>query len=115
MFYRMLSCLFLFSMKLFAEEDIVQPKNTFTQPAIMLGVAVLFFYFILWRPEQKRRKAIEQRKNQLAKGDRVTAMGIIGVIDEIREHTVVLTIASGKIEVVKAAISEVLKSDGTKM
>ncbi|EPJ20403.1 preprotein translocase, YajC subunit [Chlamydia psittaci 02DC23] len=80
----------------------------------MLGIAILFFYFILWRPEQKRRKAMEKRKNELAKGDKVTAMGILGTIDEIREHTVILSITSGKIEILKAAISEILKPDGTK-
>lgn len=119
---RVVSCgltlhVFLFllaSLQVFAEDDMAQAKNTFLQPAVMLAIAILFFYFILWRPEQKRRKAAEKRKNELAKGDKVTAMGIIGVIDEVREHTVVLNIASGKIEILKAAISEILKPDGTR-
>ncbi|WP_201456367.1 preprotein translocase subunit YajC [Chlamydia sp. 17-3921] len=105
---------FLSSSVAFAEEEVARTKNTFLQPAVMLGIAILFFYFILWRPEQKRRKAAEKRKNELEKGDKVTAMGIVGVIDEVREHTVILNIASGKLEVLKAAISEILKSDGTK-
>ncbi|WP_348663237.1 preprotein translocase subunit YajC [Chlamydia vaughanii] len=116
MFSRLFMC-FLFLMSsatLLADEEGSQTKSTFTQPAVMLGIAILFFYFILWRPEQKRRKAMEKRKSELAKGDKVTAMGILGTIDEIREHTVVLSVASGKIEMLKAAISEVLKSDGTK-
>ena len=104
----------LTSLQVFAEDDMAQAKNTFLQPVVMLAIAILFFYFILWRPEQKRRKAAEKRKNELAKGDKVTAMGIIGVIDEVREHTVVLNIASGKIEILKAAISEILKPDGTR-
>lgn len=96
---------------LFADDDGAAAKSSFGQPAVMLGIAILFFYFILWRPEQKRRKAMEQRKNSLAKGDKVTAMGIIGVIDEVGEHTVILNIASGKIEILKAAISEVIKDE----
>lgn len=99
---------------LLANEDGSSGKSTFAQPGIMLGIAILFFYFILWRPEQKRRKAMEKRRNELSRGDKVTAMGIVGTIDEIREHTVVLNIASGKIEILKAAISEVLKPDNTK-
>ncbi len=94
----------------FAEEEALQQKGAFAQPAVMLAIAIGFFYFILWRPEQKRRKAMEQRKSQLAKGDKVTAMGIVGTIDEVREHTVVLNIASGKIEILKAAISEIVSS-----
>ncbi|SPN73994.1 hypothetical protein,preprotein translocase subunit YajC,preprotein translocase, YajC subunit,Preprotein translocase subunit [Chlamydia serpentis] len=107
--------LFLLStFPLLAEEEVAQSKNTFVQPAIMLAIAILFFYFILWRPEQKRRKAMEKRKNDLAKGDKVTAMGIIGVVDDIREHTVILNLASGKVEVLKAAISEILKPGDNK-
>lgn len=96
---------------LFADDDMTVAKSSFGQPAVMLGIAILFFYFILWRPEQKRRKAMEQRKNSLTKGDKVTAMGIVGVIDEVGEHTVILNIASGKIEILKAAISEVIKDE----
>lgn len=106
--------LFMGSFPLLANEDSTSGRNTFAQPAIMLGIAILFFYFILWRPEQKRRKAMEKRRNELSRGDKVTAMGIVGTIDEIREHTVVLNITSGKIEILKAAISEVFKPDGTK-
>ncbi|WP_066483375.1 preprotein translocase subunit YajC [Candidatus Chlamydia sanziniae] len=116
MLFRMFMCFsfLLSSSLLWAEEEAPQSKNTFVQPAIMLAIAILFFYFILWRPEQKRRKAMEKRKNEITKGDKVTAMGIIGVVDDIREHTVVLNIASGKVEVLKAAISEILKPDGSK-
>lgn len=110
----MLFSLVLAHSSLLADEEATQMKNSFAQPAVMVGIAILFFYFILWRPEQKRRKAMEKRKNELAKGDKVTAMGILGTIDEVREHTVILNVASGKIEILKAAISEVLKPDGTK-
>ncbi|AAD19022.1 hypothetical protein CpB0913 [Chlamydia pneumoniae TW-183] len=116
MLSRIVTC-FLFllsSLPLFAEEEAAQSKNTFVQPAVMLAIAILFFYFILWRPEQKRRKAMEKRKNDLAKGDKVTAMGIIGTVDDIREHTVILNIASGKVEVLKGAISEILKPNDNK-
>lgn len=114
MLFQFFSFLVVLSFKvlpLFADDDTTIAKNSFGQPAIMLGVAILFFYFILWRPEQKRRKAMEERKSALTKGDKVTAMGIVGVIDEIREHTVILNITSGKIEILKAAISEIIKDE----
>lgn len=82
-----------------------------SQTLIMVGIALVFFYFILWRPEQKRRKAAEQMRSSLKKGDRVTAMGIVGKVDKIQEHTVILKMVDGsKIEVLKAAISEVQPS-----
>lgn len=87
------------------------PGGGITQTLIMIGIALVFFYFILWRPEQKRRKAAEQMRGSLKKGDRVTAMGIIGKVDRIQEQTVVLKMIDGaKIEILKAAITDVQPS-----
>ena len=75
---------------------------------MMIGVALVFFYVILYRPEQKRRKAAEAMRSALKKGDRVTAMGIIGRIDRMTDHTVILKMVDGaKIEMLKAAITDV--------
>ncbi len=91
----------------------VAPQNGITQTLLMIGIALVFFYFILWRPEQKRRKVAEQMRSSLKKGDRVTAMGIIGKIDRIQDQTVVLKMIDGaKIEVLKAAITEVQPGTG---
>lgn len=79
-----------------------------TQTLIMIGIALAFFYFILWRPEQRRRKTAEKMRSSLKKGDQVTAMGIIGKIDRIQENTVVLKMIDGsKIEMLKGAITDV--------
>jgi preprotein translocase subunit YajC len=81
----------------------------FGQTIIMIAIALIFFYLILWRPEQKRRKTMELQRSSLKKGDRVTAMGIIGTVVRIQDHTVVLRMVDGsKIEMLKAAISEVM-------
>lgn len=78
------------------------------QTVIMVGIALLFFYFILWRPEQKRRKEMEQKRDTMKKGDKVTAMGIVGTVSKIQEHTIIVKMVDGsKIEFLKAAISEV--------
>ena len=106
--YKMLFSL-LPGVALLAEEGVAPSSGGgLTQTLLMIGIALVFFYFILWRPEQKRRKASEQMRASLKKGDRVTAMGIIGRIDRIQENTVVLKMIDGaKIEVLKAAITEV--------
>lgn len=78
------------------------------QTLMLLGFGVVFFYFLLWRPEQKRRKALEKQRSSLKKGDRVTAMGIIGSVVRIQDNTVILKMVDGsKIEVLKMAISDV--------
>lgn len=83
------------------------PGGNFMQTLIMIGIAIVFFYFILWRPERKRRKALERRRSTMKKGDRVTAMGMIGKIDKIMDKTVMLQVEGAKIEVMKAAITDV--------
>lgn len=83
-------------------------ESSMWQTLIMVGIAMLFFYFILWRPEQKRRKALEDQRGSMKKGDRVTAMGILGTIVRVQEQTVILKMFDGsKIEVLKGAITDV--------
>ena len=77
------------------------------QMFIVLGMGLVFFYFILWRPEQKRRK-IDDQRGQMKKGDLVTAMGIIGTVVRVNDQTVILRMVDGaKIEFLKAAITDV--------
>lgn len=96
---------------LFAQDAASTPGGGITQTLIMIGIALVFFYFILWRPEQKRRKVAEQMRSSLKKGDRVTAMGIIGRVEKIQEQTVILKMVDGaKIEFLKAAITDVQSS-----
>lgn len=101
----------LLSGGLFAEDPAAPPAprdQGFSQTLVMIAIALVFFYLILWRPEQKRRKAAEELRNQLKKGDRVTAMGIVGSIETVKENTVIVRMYDGsKLEFLKAAISEV--------
>ena len=92
------------------EEDSLPPRDQgIGQTAIMIAIALVFFYFILWRPEQKRRKALETQRSSLKKGDKVTAVGIIGTVVKIQDQTVILKMYDGsKIEVLKGAITDVL-------
>lgn len=96
-----------------AQEAPASPQGALWQTLMMLGIAFVFFYFILWRPEQKRRKSAEEMRAALKKGDRVTAMGIIGKIDRLTDQTVILKMIDGsKIEMIKAAITEVQPAEG---
>jgi preprotein translocase subunit YajC len=107
--YLMLSMLAL-NATAFAENGPAVPPRAqgMWQTVIMIGIALLFFYFILWRPEQKRRKALEDQRSSIKKGDRVVAMGIIGTVQRVQDQTVILRMVDGaKIEVLKGAVTEV--------
>lgn len=97
---------------LFAEGEEVlppAPDQSFWQTLVMIGIAFVFFYVILWRPEQKRRKALEEQRSTLKKGDRVVAMGIIGTVLRVGDQTVILKMYDGaKIECYKAAVTDIL-------
>lgn len=97
------------SSTLFAEEAAPAARQqSMWQTLMMIGVALLFFYMILWRPEQKRRKKMQQQRSSMTKGDRITAMGIIGTLVRVEKETVILKMVDGaKIEVLTAAISDV--------
>ena len=90
-----------------AAEAMPRDQNLY-QTLIMVGIAIVFFYFILWRPEQKRRKKLEALRKSLKKGDKVIAMGIRATVDDVKERTVILKQVDGsKIEMLTAAITEI--------
>jgi preprotein translocase subunit YajC len=98
----------------FAQDGDATPSGgsgSMIQTLIMIAVALVFFYFILWRPEQKRRKQMAQVRNSLKKGDRITAMGIIGTVVKVQDNSVIVSLYDGaKMEILKAAITDVQAS-----
>lgn len=76
---------------------------------VMLGLALVFFYFIILRPERKRRKDMEARRNAMKKGDRITtSTGIRGTLYRVEADSVILKLYDGaKMEVLKAAIMDI--------
>lgn len=101
---------FLGVVPLFAEGEAAPAANSgsMMQTMIMIAVALVFFYFILWRPEQKRRKQMEKVRGSMKKGDRVTAMGIIGTVVKVQDNSVIISLYDGaKMEILKAAITDV--------
>jgi preprotein translocase subunit YajC len=105
-------CLQTFCFTLQAQEngEALPPRDQgLWQTLTMVAMALIFFYFILWRPEQKRRKAMEDQRSSMKKGDKVTAMGIIGTVIRIEDQTVILKMYDGsKIQVLKGAINEII-------
>lgn len=90
--------------------DALPPRDQgLWQTLIMVSVALVFFYFIMWRPEQKRRQARDAQLSAIKKGDKVNAMGIIGTVSRIQDQTIIVKMFDGsKIEFIKSAIQEVI-------
>jgi preprotein translocase subunit YajC len=82
-----------------------QPSPVFVQPLIFLAIG-LIFYFIVFLPNKKRQKALQDMLNNLKNGDKViTSGGIFGVVAGIKDDRLQLKIADQvKIEISKSAI-----------
>ncbi|MGP1392943.1 MAG: preprotein translocase subunit YajC [Candidatus Cryptobacteroides sp.] len=59
----------------------------------MLALIFVIMWFFMIRPQRKQQKELEQFRAGLKKGDKVvTAGGIYGVVDEIKEKTVLIKV-----------------------
>jgi preprotein translocase subunit YajC len=70
----------------------------FSQYGMIIFLVVIFalFYFVMIRPQRKRQKEQQQMISTMQKGDKViTAGGIYGVIDSVREDSVVIKVEGG--------------------
>ena len=75
---------------------------------IMLVLMFAIFYFMLIRPENKRKKEAEQMRNAIKVGDHVTTIGgIIGVVVNVKDEKFVIETGADqvRIELAKWALS----------
>ena len=63
---------------------------------IMMAAVILIFWLFMIRPQQKRQKEVQRKREALTTGDRiVTSGGLYGVIRDIKETEFVVEIAEG--------------------
>lgn len=75
---------------------------------IILVVMIAIFYFMLIRPENKRKKEAEAMRSGLQVGDVITSIGgIVGTICAVKENTIVIETGADRvrIEFTKWAVS----------
>jgi preprotein translocase subunit YajC len=86
-----------------------QEGGGFSQMLIMFALIIGIFYFLIIRPQSKRRKETERMLSALKKGDRiVTIGGLYGTIQSVKEKTVIIKADDNvKLEFLRSAISSV--------
>ena len=75
---------------------------------IMLVLMVGVFYFMLIRPENKRKKEAEAMRGSVKTGDKITTIGgIIGTVVNVKEDKIVIETSADQVrmELAKGAIS----------
>ena len=67
---------------------------------IMLLVMVGVFYFMLIRPENKRKKEAEQMRSAVKKGDKVVTIGgITGTVVDVKDNKFVLETGADQVRI----------------
>ena len=89
--------------------------NILTTPAgggatslIMIVAMIAVFYFLMIRPENKRKKEAEQMRSAVKTGDVITTIGgIIGTVVNVKDDKVVIETSADqvRVELAKWAIS----------
>ena len=60
---------------------------------VMLILIFVIMWFFMIRPQRKQQKELEKFRNSLKRGDKVvTAGGIYGTVDEIKDRTVLIKV-----------------------
>ena len=68
---------------------------------VPLLLLVVVFYFMLWRPQQKQKKARTEMMKNMKTGDRVkTIGGVHGRIVEIKDDIVTIETGRDKVKIV---------------
>ncbi len=66
------------------------------------------FYFLMIRPENKRKKQLTQMRNEVSVGDRIiTIGGVIGIVVSAKEDSLVIETGADRVrvEIMRWAIS----------
>ena len=75
---------------------------------IMIIAMFALMYFLMIRPENKRKKEAQNRRDSLAVGDEITTIGgITGTICAVKENTIVIESGADRVrvELTKWAVS----------
>lgn len=75
---------------------------------VMILAMVAIFYFMLIRPENKKKAQMNELRNSLAVGDEVTTIGgIVGTVCAVKDNSIVIETGADRVrlEMMKWAVS----------
>ena len=97
------------------------PNADGSQGSLLTGflplIAIVFiFYFLIIRPQNKKRKETEKMLSALKKGDRVVTIGgLHGTVQSVKDSTVIIKVDDNvKLEFLRSAVSNVITASKEK-
>lgn len=90
------------------------PTGEMLKLVMFVGVMIAMFYFVLFLPQKRQRKAQENLLKNVKTGDKIlTSGGIYGIVANVKDKSVMVKIADNvKVEIAKTAISTVVQKSG---
>ena len=66
----------------------------------MLVMMIAIMYFVMIRPENKRKKEAEQMRSAVKKGDKVVTIGgIVGIVVDVKENKFVMETGADQVRI----------------
>ncbi|MBQ9648026.1 MAG: preprotein translocase subunit YajC [Oscillospiraceae bacterium] len=67
---------------------------------LMIVVMIAIFYFMLIRPENKRKKQAEEMRSSIKKGERITTIGgMVGKVVQVNDSTIVFETSEDRVRI----------------
>ena len=69
-------------------------------PIIMIVLMIAIFYFLMIRPENKKKKQLEQMRNDIKVGDNVTTIGgVVGDVCHVKDDIIVIEVGEDRVRI----------------
>ena len=76
------------------------PTGGLGSTVVMMVLMIAIFYFMLIRPENKRKKEAEQMRSAVKKGDKVVTIGgITGTVVDVKDNKFVLETGADQVRI----------------
>ena len=80
--------------------ETVNPAGSGMTTIIMLVVMIAVFYFMMIRPENKRKKEAEAMRSALKVGDKITTIGgIMGTVVDVKDDKFVIETSADRVRI----------------
>ncbi len=84
----------------FLTETTTGTTGDLTSMLLPLVLMFVIFYFILIRPENKRKKEAEEMRSSVKNGDKITTIGgIVGTVVDVKEDKFVIETSADRVRI----------------
>lgn len=96
-----------------AAQDAPWYAQLLASPIFMIIIMIAIFYFLLIRPENKKKKEVAKMRDSLKAGDKITTIGgIVGRVVKVKDDELIIETSTdkSKLRIMKWAVSTIDKA-----